>query len=214
MTEYISRFESSGSFSSVSFCRFPELAEHQPYKFPSNINLPREISGRQCVYTQHHIMGIQEPEPTTAGLRRRGCSYQKGDFLPEESFQTWENYTAALKQTPHRLIDRLFTRSGDQAELDAKAKSQTAMKKTLTWWDLMWFGMGAVIGAGIFVLTGLEANQDAGPAVVLSYVVSGASALMSVFCYTEFAVEIPVAGFLTFSYFLDQIFLESLLLAR
>ncbi|CAI9269304.1 unnamed protein product [Lactuca saligna] len=139
-------------------------------------------------------MGIQEPEPTTAGLRRRGCSYQKGDFLPEESFQTWENYTAALKQTPHRLIDRLFTRSGDQAELDAKAKSQTAMKKTLTWWDLMWFGMGAVIGAGIFVLTGLEANQDAGPAVVLSYVVSGASALMSVFCYTEFAVEIPVAG--------------------
>lgn len=58
----------------------------------------------------------------------------------------------------------------------------------------MWFGMGAVIGAGIFVLTGLEAREDAGPAVVLSYVVSGVSALLSVFCYTEFAVEIPVAG--------------------
>ncbi|KAI3739554.1 hypothetical protein L2E82_29963 [Cichorium intybus] len=138
-------------------------------------------------------MGVQEEEPT-AGLRRRGCSYQKGDFLPEESFKSWENYTAALKQTPHRLIDRILTRSGDQAELDAKAKSQTQMKKTLTWWDLIWFGMGAVIGAGIFVLTGLEARDDAGPAVVLSYVVSGASALMSVFCYTEFAVEIPVAG--------------------
>ncbi|XP_076939585.1 cationic amino acid transporter 1-like [Bidens hawaiensis] len=129
-----------------------------------------------------------------SSIRRRGCSYQKGDFLPEESFKSWENYTAALWQTPHRLIDRILTRSGDQAELDVKARSQTEMKKTLTWWDLMWFGMGAVIGAGIFVLTGLEARDDAGPAVVLSYVVSGASALMSVFCYTEFAVEIPVAG--------------------
>lgn len=58
----------------------------------------------------------------------------------------------------------------------------------------MWFGMGAVIGAGIFVITGIEAREGAGPAVVLSYVVSGLSALLSVFCYTEFAVEIPVAG--------------------
>lgn len=68
------------------------------------------------------------------------------------------------------------------------------MKKTLTWWDLSWFGIGAVIGAGIFVLTGTEAKNDAGPAVVLSYVVSGISAMLSVLCYTEFAVELPVAG--------------------
>ncbi|KAK3020236.1 hypothetical protein RJ639_045472 [Escallonia herrerae] len=47
---------------------------------------------------------------------------------------------------------------------------------------------------GIFVLTGLQAREVAGPAVILSYVVSGVSALLSVFCYTEFAVEIPVAG--------------------
>ncbi|KAH7839608.1 hypothetical protein Vadar_006249 [Vaccinium darrowii] len=91
-------------------------------------------------------------------------------------------------------MDRVTTRSLDSAELEAKARSNHQMKKTLTWWDLMWFGMGAVIGAGIFVLTGLEAKEVAGPAVVLSYVVSGVSALLSVFCYTEFAVEIPVAG--------------------
>lgn len=58
----------------------------------------------------------------------------------------------------------------------------------------MWFGFGAVIGAGIFVLTGQEANENAGPAIVLSYVASGFSAMLSVFCYTEFAIEIPVAG--------------------
>lgn len=63
-----------------------------------------------------------------------------------------------------------------------------------SWWDLIWFGIGAVIGSGIFVLTGQEARDSAGPAVILSYVISGVSAMLSVFCYTEFAIEIPVAG--------------------
>nr|GLL30122.1 cationic amino acid transporter 1-like isoform X1 [Ipomoea trifida] len=138
-------------------------------------------------------MGVDNGE---SGVRRRSrlCSCTKDDFLPEESFRSWGNYVNALKQTPSRLADRVFTRSDDKAELAAKARSNHDMKKTLSWWDLIWFGMGAVIGAGIFVLTGLEARDDAGPAVVLSYVVSGISALLSVFCYTEFAVEIPVAG--------------------
>ncbi|KAK4399409.1 Cationic amino acid transporter 1 [Sesamum angolense] len=126
--------------------------------------------------------------------RRRVCTFSKDDFLPEESFKSWGNYASALKQTPHRLVDRIFTRSSVEAELEVKARSGNEMKRTLSWWDLMWFGMGAVIGAGIFVLTGLEAREHAGPAVVLSYAVSGLSALLSVFCYTEFAVEIPVAG--------------------
>lgn len=129
------------------------------------------------------------------GMRRRGCSCTKNDFLPEESFQSWGNYARAMKETPLRLKNRFLTRSKDHTELvDVKARSEHEMKKTLTWWDLMWFGIGAVIGAGIFVLTGLEARDVAGPAVVLSYVVSGISAMLSVFCYTEFAVEIPVAG--------------------
>ena len=94
-----------------------------------------------------------------------------------------------------RFKDRLLTRSLDTTELhEIKSRSDHEMKKNLTWWDLIWFGIGAVIGAGIFVLTGLEARDHAGPAVVLSYAVSGVSAMLSVFCYTEFAVEIPVAG--------------------
>lgn len=129
------------------------------------------------------------------GIRRRSCGCSKQDFLPEESFKSWGNYTKALKATPARLLDRLTARSGEHIELvEMKARSQNEMKKSLTWWDLMWFGIGAVIGAGIFVLTGLETKKHAGPAVVLSYVVSGVSAMLSVFCYTEFAVEIPTAG--------------------
>uniref|UniRef100_A0A6N2N195 Cationic amino acid transporter C-terminal domain-containing protein n=1 Tax=Salix viminalis TaxID=40686 RepID=A0A6N2N195_SALVM len=132
------------------------------------------------------------------GMRRRrgcGCSCTKNDFLPEESFQSIGNYLRALKETPMRFKDRLLTRSLDTTELhEIKSRSEHEMKKNLTWWDLIWFGIGAVIGAGIFVLTGLEAKEHAGPAVVLSYAVSGVSAMLSVFCYTEFAVEIPVAG--------------------
>ncbi|KAK7399648.1 hypothetical protein VNO78_10835 [Psophocarpus tetragonolobus] len=129
------------------------------------------------------------------GVRRRGCTFRRKDFFPEESFRSWGNYARSVMETPWRLKDRILTRSEDQTELvEMKARSSHEMKKTLTWWDLMWFGVGAVIGSGIFVLTGLEANKVVGPAVVLSYVVSGVSALFSVFCYTEFAVEIPVAG--------------------
>ncbi|KAG5562411.1 hypothetical protein RHGRI_005220 [Rhododendron griersonianum] len=68
------------------------------------------------------------------------------------------------------------------------------MKRCLNWWDLTWFGFGSVIGASIFVLTGQEAHFHAGPTIILSYVASGLSAMLSVFCYTEFAIEIPVAG--------------------
>ncbi|TYI95424.1 hypothetical protein E1A91_D02G279200v1 [Gossypium mustelinum] len=139
-------------------------------------------------------MGLDGPTGNE-GVRRRGCSCTKDDFLPEESFKSWGNYVQALQQTPERFMDRVFTRSLDSTELhEIKARSQHEMKKTLSWWDLIWFGIGAVIGAGIFVLTGLQAREVSGPAVVISYVVSGISAMLSVFCYTEFAVEIPVAG--------------------
>ncbi|XP_057987637.1 cationic amino acid transporter 1-like [Hevea brasiliensis] len=129
------------------------------------------------------------------GVRRRGCSCTTNDFLPEESFQSMGNYFQALRETPMRFKERLLARSMDSTEInEVKARSEHEMKKNLNWWDLIWFCIGSVIGSGVFVLTGLEAKKDAGPAVVLSYVASGVSAMLSVFCYTEFAVEIPVAG--------------------
>ncbi|CAK7335933.1 unnamed protein product [Dovyalis caffra] len=121
--------------------------------------------------------------------------FSKQDFLPEESFQSWGNYRSALRQTYIRFKDRLISRSDDANEVgELRKQSENEMKRCLTWWDLTWFGFGSVVGAGIFVLTGQEAHDHAGPAIVLSYVASGVSAMLSVFCYTEFAVEIPVAG--------------------
>ncbi|KAI3440289.1 uncharacterized protein J3R85_003924 [Psidium guajava] len=121
--------------------------------------------------------------------------WSKQDFFPEESFKSWGSYRSALRQTCFRLKDRIKSRSDDATELgELRKRSENDMKRCLNWWDLTWFGFGSVIGAGIFVLTGQETHKHAGPAIVLSYAASGVSAMLSVFCYTEFAVEIPVAG--------------------
>ncbi|KOM49702.1 hypothetical protein LR48_Vigan08g052900 [Vigna angularis] len=72
--------------------------------------------------------------------------------------------------------------------------SEHRMNRCLTWWDLSWLAFGSVVGSGIFVVTGQEARFHAGPAIVLSYAASGFSALLSALCYTEFAVDVPVAG--------------------
>ncbi|KAL6847210.1 hypothetical protein ACP4OV_023063 [Aristida adscensionis] len=125
----------------------------------------------------------------------RGGGAARGRVFPEPSFASWAAYGRALLETGPRLRERAAARSADAAELhEVRGRSGAEMRRELTWWDLIWFGIGAVIGAGIFVLTGQEAKEAAGPAVVVSYAVSGVSAMLSVFCYTEFAVEIPVAG--------------------
>jgi APA family basic amino acid/polyamine antiporter len=60
--------------------------------------------------------------------------------------------------------------------------------------SLTTLGVGAVIGAGIFVLTGRAAREDAGPAIVLSYCVAGLGCSLAALCYAEFAALVPVAG--------------------
>ncbi|KAK2643101.1 hypothetical protein Ddye_024864 [Dipteronia dyeriana] len=140
----------------------------------------------------------EEEESSSNGGRRRGRRYwrcTKNDFFPETSFENITTYKSALSQTFPRLKNRLLARSSDANELVVLQKeSERPMQKCLTWWDLIWLSFGSVVGSGIFVITGQEAHDDAGPSIVLSYAISGASALLSVFCYTEFAVEIPVAG--------------------
>nr|CAD1819617.1 unnamed protein product [Ananas comosus var. bracteatus] len=129
------------------------------------------------------------------GGEEEGVRVLEGGFSPGGVVRELGELREGAGETGRRLRDRIVTRSAESEEMhEVRARSGHEMKKTLTWFDLIFFGIGAVIGAGIFVLTGQEANEVVGPAVVLSYVVSGVSAMLSVFCYTEFAVEIPVAG--------------------
>ncbi|HYZ17271.1 MAG TPA: amino acid permease [Candidatus Acidoferrum sp.] len=70
----------------------------------------------------------------------------------------------------------------------------TALKKTLGVWGLTALGIGAIIGTGIFVLTGKAAATSAGPAIVLSFVLAGVVSTLAALCYAELASSVPVSG--------------------
>ncbi len=78
--------------------------------------------------------------------------------------------------------------------LEDAASHEGGLKRALGALDLTALGIGAIIGAGIFVLTGVAAANLAGPGVTLSFVVSGFACAMAALCYAEFAAMIPVAG--------------------
>jgi APA family basic amino acid/polyamine antiporter len=69
-----------------------------------------------------------------------------------------------------------------------------ALKRSLTAWDLTLLGIGAIIGTGIFVLTGTAAANQAGPAITMSYLAAGLACGFAALCYAEFASMIPIAG--------------------
>ncbi len=75
-----------------------------------------------------------------------------------------------------------------------QTSEDTGMKRALSATNLTTLGIGAIIGAGIFVLTGQAAAQYAGPAIVISFVISGLACLFAGLCYAEFASMIPISG--------------------
>ncbi|MGH4032284.1 amino acid permease [Actinomycetota bacterium Odt1-20B] len=92
------------------------------------------------------------------------------------------------------------TKSVEQSIRDTE-EPEHALKKSLSALDLTVFGVGVIIGTGIFVLTGKIAKESAGPAVALSFVVAGLVCALAALCYAEFASTVPVAGSAyTFSY--------------
>jgi APA family basic amino acid/polyamine antiporter len=80
-----------------------------------------------------------------------------------------------------------------QAEAAAEGQEVT-LRRALGALNLTMLGIGAIIGAGIFVLTGTAAAQYAGPAIVLSFILAGLGCLFAGLCYAEFSAMIPIAG--------------------
>ena len=80
------------------------------------------------------------------------------------------------------------------ATLQAEAASEHGLRRALGPLNLTLLGIGAIIGTGIFVLTGTVAAQNAGPAVVLSFGLAGVASIFAALCYSEFASTVPVAG--------------------
>lgn len=93
------------------------------------------------------------------------------------------------------MANSLFTKKPmDVLMKEASGESSHGLKRTLGKINLIALGIGAVIGAGIFVLTGQAAAQYAGPAVALSFIVSALACAFAGLCYAEFAAMIPIAG--------------------
>ena len=82
----------------------------------------------------------------------------------------------------------------DQTDPNGDAEQPGRLRKRLGRRDLIGFGVGIVIGTGIFTLTGVEAKNHAGPAVVLSFAIAGAVSLLAALCYAELASSVPAAG--------------------
>ena len=77
---------------------------------------------------------------------------------------------------------------------EAEETGSHTLKRTLTAWGLTALGIGAIIGAGLFSITGMAAANHAGPAITISFIVAALGCLFAGLCYAEFASMIPVAG--------------------
>lgn len=77
---------------------------------------------------------------------------------------------------------------------EAEESGEHTFKKALSALDLTMLGIGAIIGTGIFVLTGQAAGKHAGPAVIISMVLAGIVSAFAALCYSEFAASVPISG--------------------
>ena len=91
------------------------------------------------------------------------------------------------------FFKQLFAKKSLETLL-AEAEGENRLRRCLGPISLTSLGIGAIIGSGIFVMTGRVAAQDAGPAIMLSFVVAGLGCTFAALCYAEFAAMAPVAG--------------------
>src|SRR4029434_10927969 len=91
------------------------------------------------------------------------------------------------------MASHLFSRKSLTLLLEEMA-GENRLRRVLGPVQLTSLGVGAIIGAGIFVATGAAARNVAGPALMVSYVVAGITCIFAALCYAEFASMVPVAG--------------------
>src|ERR1035441_10330680 len=98
------------------------------------------------------------------------------------------------KERESRMANLLKCKPLDMLMKEASHEDEHSLKRALGPLNLITLGIGAIIGAGIFVLTGSAAAQYAGPAIVRSFILAGLGCVFAGLCYSEFASLIPIAG--------------------
>jgi APA family basic amino acid/polyamine antiporter len=112
--------------------------------------------------------------------RTSGRIHAKGRLMIKDLFATHP-----IKPMPH--VD-----AGEPVE--GSAEGEVTLKRVLTARHLVMLGVGAVIGAGIFAITGTAAAQFAGPALIISFLIAAVACGLAGMCYAEFAAMLPVSG--------------------
>ena len=92
------------------------------------------------------------------------------------------------------MIDRLFKKKDITSVLNEHMATSSGLKRSLTATNLVTLGIGAIVGTGIFVITGQAAAMYAGPALTISFAISALGCVLAGLCYAEFAAMIPVSG--------------------
>ncbi len=93
----------------------------------------------------------------------------------------------------HSLRESLL-RKKSVRELEKDISQAYTLRRVLGPWELVFLGIGAIVGTGIFVITGVAAADFAGPGVILSFILAGLASLFAALCYAEFASMVPIAG--------------------
>ena len=91
-------------------------------------------------------------------------------------------------------FDHDIFRTRSISDLIEGSKGEHALRKVLGPFELIMLGVGAIIGTGIFVVTGVAAANYSGPALVVSFAIAGTACVFAALCYAEFATIVPIAG--------------------
>jgi APA family basic amino acid/polyamine antiporter len=115
--------------------------------------------------------------------KKPGVLFQVSSKLP--AMDWWKG--------PFRFDHSIF-RTRSIADLVEQSKGEHALKKVLGPFELIMLGVGAIVGTGIFVVTGVAAANYSGPALVVSFAIAGVACAFAALCYAEFATTVPIAG--------------------
>ena len=99
-----------------------------------------------------------------------------------------------FKRKVEDMSKGLFIKKSVKSLLEEASDKRHTLKRSLTSLNLIALGIGAIIGAGLFVLTGEAAAEYAGPGITISFVIAGVLAMFAALCYAEFASLIPISG--------------------
>uniref|UniRef100_A0A8D8UTP7 Cationic amino acid transporter 4 n=1 Tax=Cacopsylla melanoneura TaxID=428564 RepID=A0A8D8UTP7_9HEMI len=99
----------------------------------------------------------------------------------------------------HKIVTHVFSGFCDKMsrtkQLDPSSDlMETPLKRCLNTFDITLLGIGHMVGAGIYVLTGTVARDLAGPGIILSFMLAGITSMLAAVCYAEFGARVPKAG--------------------